>query len=198
MRKIIFLAAMAATTAVPAAVHAQARGGVLIVDTDQVMSTCTACKAAATQLQQKQSTLRSRAQTLNQQLQAEGKPLQDQFQALNGKQPDAALQQKITAFQTKERNAQQELSASERELQSTAAHVQQQIGARLIQIVEQVRARRGAQLAVAKDATLANDSAIDVTTEVLAALNQALPAVSVTPLPQQQQQQQRPQQPQGR
>ena len=41
MRKILILAAIAAT-AVPATVHAQARGGVLIVATAQVMSTCTA------------------------------------------------------------------------------------------------------------------------------------------------------------
>ena len=195
MRNILILAAIAAT-AVPATVHAQARGGVLIVDTDQIMSTCTACKAAATQLQQRESTLRTRAQTLQTQLQTEGKPIQDQFEALKGKQPDAALQAKITAYQTKEKNAQQELAKSQRDLQSTAAHVQQQIGGRLIQIVEQTRARRGAQLAIAKDATLANDNAIDVTAEVLAALNQQLPSVSVTPLPQAQQQQQ--QQPQGR
>jgi Skp family chaperone for outer membrane proteins len=194
MRKIVLLAAIATATAIPSAVQAQARGGVLIVDTDQIMSTCTACKAAATQLQQKQNTLRSRAQTLQQQLQTEGKPLSDQFQALNGKQPDAALQAKITAYQTKEKNAQDELARSERELQSTASHVQQQIGLRLVQVVEQVRARRGAQIAVAKDATIANDSSIDVTTEVLAALNQQLPSVSVTPMPQAQQQQQ----PQGR
>ena len=195
MRKILLLAAVAAT-AIPSAVYAQARPTVLIVDTNEIMSSCTACKAAATQLQQKQAALRSRAQTLNQQLQAEGKPLSDQFNALNGKQPDAALQQKITAYQTKEKNAQQELQNSERELQSTAANVQQQIGARLIQVVEQIRAQRGAAVAVAKDATLANDSAMDVTSQVLASLNQALPAVSVTPM--QQSQQPKQQAPQGR
>lgn len=194
MRKILLLAAIAATTAVPSAVQAQARGGVLVVDTGQIMSNCTACKAAATQLQQRESTLRTRAQTLNQQLQTEGKPIQDAVDALKGKQPDAALTQRITAFETKQRNAQQEVANSQRELQSTAAHVQQQIGARLIQIVEQSRARRGASIAVAKDSTLANDNTVDVTSEVLAALNQQLPSVSVTPMPQAQQQQQ----PQGR
>jgi Skp family chaperone for outer membrane proteins len=194
MRKILLLAAIAATTAVPSAVQAQARGGVLVVDTGQVMSNCTACKAAATQLQQRESTLRTRAQTLNTQLQTEGKPIQDAVDALKGKQPDAALTQRITAFETKQRNAQQEVANSQRELQSTAAHVQQQIGARLIEIVEQSRARRGASIAMAKDSTLANDNTIDVTSEVLAALNQQLPSVSVTPMPQAQQQQQ----PQGR
>ena len=194
MRKTLLLAAIAATTAVPSAVNAQARGGVLVVDTEQVMSSCTACKAASTQLQQRESTLRSRAQTLNQQLQTEGKPIQDAVDALKGKQPDAALTQRITAFETKQRNAQQEVANSQRELQSTAAHVQQQIGQRLIQIVEQSRSRRGASIAVAKDSTLASDTSVDVTSEVLAALNQALPSVSVTPLPQAQQQQR----PQGR
>jgi outer membrane protein len=197
MRKILILAAIAAATALPTTANAQARGGVILIDTSNILSNCTACKAAQTQLEQRQATLRSRVQTLTQQLQSEGKPIQDAVDALKGKQPDAALQQRITAFQTKERGAQQELQNSQRQLQSTAAHVQQQVGARLIQIVEQVRARRGASIAVAKDSTLANDSSIDVTTEVLAALNQALPSVNVTPLPQQQQQQQQ-QQPQGR
>lgn len=196
MRKTLLLAAIAAATALPTSANAQARGGIIIVDTANVLSNCTACKAAQTQLEQRQTTLRTRVQTLTQQLQTEGKPIQDAVDALKGKQPDAALQKRITDFQTKERGAQQEISNSQRQLQSTAAHVQQQVGARLIQIVEQVRARRGASIAVAKDSTLANDNTIDVTSEVLTALNSALPSVSVTPLPQQQQQQQ--QQPQGR
>jgi Skp family chaperone for outer membrane proteins len=189
MRNILILTAIVAATALPTAANAQARGGIILVDTSNVMSNCTACKAAQTQLEQRQTALRSRVQTLTQQLQAEGKPIQDAVDALKGKQPDTALQGRITAFQTKERSAQQEIQNSQRQLQSTAANVQQQIGGRLIQVVEQIRARRGASIAVAKDSTLANDSSIDVTTEVLAALNQALPSVSVTPLPQQQQQQ---------
>jgi len=64
--------------------------------------------------------------------------------------------------------------------------VQQQIGSRLITIVEQVRATRGASIVLSKNSTMANDNAIDVTADVLTALNQQLPAVSVTPLPQQQ------------
>lgn len=194
MRKILLLAAIAASTAFPTAVSAQARGGVIIVDTANILSNCTACKAAQTQLEQRTNTIRTRVQTLQTQLQTEGKPIQDAVDALKGKQPDAALQARITAFQTKERNAQQEIANSQRQLQSTAAHVQQQVGARLIQIVEQSRARRGASIAVAKESTLANDPSLDVTTEVLNALNQQLPSVSVTPLPQAQQQQQ----PQGR
>jgi len=106
--------------------------------------------------------------------------------ALNGKAPDAALQARIKAFQTKEQSAQQELATGQRSLESTAANVQQQIGTRLIAIVEQVRASRGAAIVLSKNSTMANDNAIDVTADVLTSLNQQLPAVSVTPLPQQQ------------
>jgi len=194
MKKLFVSAALLASAfALPTAASAQARPEILVVDTDSIMSTCTACAAARTQIQQKEAALRSRAQTLQQQLQTEGKPIQDVIDKLGDKDPDAALQARVKAFQTKQQQANTELENGQTNLQSIAAHVQQQIGAKLVQIVEQTRARRGAAMAIAKGATLANDNSIDVTSEVLAALNQALPSVSVTPMPQQQQQQ-----PQGR
>ena len=190
MRNLLVSAAFVASAiALPSTASAQQRTGILIVDTDSIMGTCTACAAARTQLQQKETALRTRAQTLRQQLESEGKPIQDAIEKLGGKNPDAALQNRVKAFQTKQQQANQELETSQSTLQSTAQHVQQQIAARLIQIVEQVRARRGAAIAIAKDSTLANDNSIDVTSEVLTALNQQLPAVSVTPGTQQQQRQ---------
>jgi hypothetical protein len=44
--------------------------------------------------------------------------------------------------------------------------------------------RRGANLAVEVDNTLAHSQALDVTNEVIAQLNSTLAAVSATPLPQ--------------
>lgn len=182
------IAALLVTVGLPTAATAQT-APVLVVDTDTIMSTCTACRAAQNQLRTRATTLQTRAQTLQQQLETEGRPIQTAVDALNGKEPDAALRQRITAFQTKDRAAQQELATGQQNLQSTANHVQQQVGARLVQVVEQVRARRNAAIAIAKNSTLANSAAVDVTSEVLTALNTALPSVSVTPLPQQQQQQ---------
>jgi len=149
--------------------------------------------AAAAQLQTQGNTLRSRAQTLQTQLQTQGQPIQTAVAALNGRQPDAALQGRITAFQTQQNNAQQELARSEQNLRSTQAHIQQQIGTRLGPIINTVMTSRGANLAVDRNATLAAAPALDITSEVLAQLNQQLPSVSVTPLPQSQQTQ-----PQGR
>jgi len=191
MNKLLISAALAACAiALPTTALAQA-APILIVDSDRIFSDCTACKSATTQLQQKQAAARARAQTLQQQIQAEGKPLQDAADALNGKQPDAALQQRIAAFQTKEKNAQQELETAQRNFESIVANVKLQIGNKLVAIVEQVRTTRRAAIVLNKNNTLANDGTIDVTGEVLAALNQQLPSVTVAPLPQQSQ-------PQGR
>ena len=195
MKNLLIPAAFAVSAlALPTAALAQAKPTILIVDSERAMIDCTACKSATAQLQAKQSTLRTRAQQIQTQLQTEGKPIQTAIDALNGKDPDAALQAKIAAFQTKQRTLEQELVTGRNTLESTAANVNQQIGNKLVSVVEQVRARRGAAIVLAKNSTIANDNAIDVTAEVLAALNQQLPSVSVTPLPQAQ----RPQSSQSR
>ena len=197
MTKYLAAALLAASAlATPALAQRAPAAVIVVVDTDRIAAECTACRSASQQIQQRQQQLRTRAQTLQTQLQTEGKPVQDAFEALKGKQPDAALQARITALQTKEQQARQELANSERNLQSTQAHVNQQIGTRLRTIIGTVAAQRGANLAVSKDSTLFSAQTVDVTDAVLAQLNQQLPAVSVTPLPQQPQQQQT--NPQGR
>lgn len=186
MKKLVPLAVALGALALPSAANAQ-RGGVLVVDTDRIMSECTACRAAATQIQQQVTQGRQRAQQLEAQLKPEATSLESAVKALGNRQPDAALQARIAAYRTKQQQAATELSNRENQIQSTQVNVQRQIGARLVQVVEQSRARRGAAIAVAKGNTLASDAAVEITGEVLAALNQQLPSVSVTPLPQQQQ-----------
>lgn len=187
MKKTLLLAAISATlAAVPAAVQAQAAPGILVVDTDTILQTCTACRAAASQLQSQQSAIETRRNSLAGQFQTEAQSIDAEAKALGTKTPGPALKAKAQALQTREDQAQQELQNSVDSLKSTAAHVQQQVAQKLIQVVDQVRAQRRASIVLSKNATLANDPSLDVTSEVLAAVNQQLPSVSVTPLPQQQ------------
>ena len=186
MRKFLLpLAAVAALASVATPASAQ-RATVLIVDTDRILSECTACKAAGASLQGQLSAARTRAQQLATQWQTEEAALRTAVTALAGKQPDAALQARITKYETSRQQGQAELAQKEGQLQSIQANVQQQLGSRIVVIAEQVRARRQGEIVIGKSATLASNTANDVTAEVLAALNQQLPAVSVTPLPQQQ------------
>jgi Skp family chaperone for outer membrane proteins len=175
------------------AAEAQQRS-ILVVDTDRILNECTACKAAGTQLQSQIQQGRARAQQLEASLKTEAEAIDKAGQALNGKQPDQALQARIAAFRLKQQQGNTELSNRENTIQSTQAHVQQQIGTKIVAIVEQSRARRQASVVMTKASAIASDPANDITGEVLAAMNQQLPAVSVTPLPQSAQQSK----PQGR
>ena len=186
MRKLILSVTAASAALIAASVHAQS-ATVLTVDTDRILAECTACRTAATNIQGQINSARQRAQTLEGQLRTEAQGLETQMKALNGRQPDAALQQKITAFQTKQNQARTELGNRERQIESIQAHVQQQIGTRVVQIAEQIRARRQASVVMSKGSLMAVDPRSDVTGDVLTALNQQMPSVSVTPLPQQQQ-----------
>ena len=156
---------------------------VVVVDTDRIYRECTACRTAQASLQSQANTLQTRQRTLAAPLQTEGQAIQTAINALGSKEPDAALRARVQAFQTKERAATEELQRGQANLQSIQQNVLRQINARLTPAINQVMVQRGANLAVDVNATLAHAQGTDVTTAVLAALNTALPSVSLTPLP---------------
>ena len=196
--KIRIAAALIAASALSAPALAQRAPAavVVVVDTDRIYRDCNACRTAQTQLQTQVTNLRNRQQTLENQLKPEGQAIQTAVNALAGKQPDAALQNRVKAFQQRQDQANQELAKGQQNIQSIQANVVRQINERLQPVINQVMTTKGANIAVDEGSTLAHSQATDATNEVLAALNTALPAVSLTPLPQQQQPQQ--QTPQGR
>lgn len=191
-------AALIAATALAAPAMAQRAPAAIaiVVNTDRIYRDCNACRTAQTQLQSQVTALRTRQQALEAQLRPEGQAIQTALSALAGKQPDAALQNRAKAFQARQDQANQELQRSQQNIQSIQANVVRQINERLQPVITQVMTQKGANIAVDEGSTLAHSQATDATNDVLAALNTALPAVSLTPLPQQQQPQQ--QNPQGR
>ncbi len=203
MNKFAVGAALAALSlAVPGAVSAQrvANAQIVIVDTDRIYRECGACRTAQTALQGMITSARTRAQQLGQPLQTEAQSIEQAAAALRNQSgaartaAETALNNRAQAFQTKQTAAQQELARLEQNIQSTQANVLRQGNARLNPIFTQVMNAHNANIALDVNATLARSNALDVTTEVLTALNAALPSVSVTPLPQQPAQPQ----PQGR
>ena len=188
-------AALVAISAIatPALAQRAPAAVVVVVDTDRVYRECNACRTAQTQLQSQVQALRTRQQTLEGQLRPEGQAIQQAVTALGTKQPDTALQNRVKAFQQRQDQANQELARGQQNLQSIQANVLRQINEKLQPVINQVMTQKGANLAVDVDATLAHGTAVNVTNDVLAALNQQLPSISVTPLPQQQQTQQTPQ-----
>jgi len=182
MPKIAFLAAASVAAILPTGASAQALPGAVIavVDLQRVSTDCTACKAANTALQGQVTALRSREQALGGPLETERKSIQAAVDALKGKDPDAALQARIRAFQTKQQQGSQELQKQQAQIERNQAYVSQQISSKLGPIYQQVLQRHNANILLEQGATLAAGSALDVTNEVLAALNTALPTVATT------------------
>lgn len=182
MKKLILITALAASSALPSAAHAQAIPGaiVAVVDLDRVTRDCNACKTAAASLRSQATALQNRQQSLAGPLETESKSIQTAIDALAGKAPDAALKTRAQAFQTRYQQAQQELARQQQQLQSNTAYVQKQISDKLNPIYGQVMQRRGANVLVEQGATLASGAALDVTNDVLAALNTSMPTLQTT------------------
>jgi Skp family chaperone for outer membrane proteins len=188
MNKLLLSAAAAASILAPTAVNAQAvpAAVVAVVDLAKVTESCNACKTATAALRSKATNLQSREKALAAPLQTEQKSIQAAIDALNGKEPDAALKARITAFQTKQQQGAQELQRAQEQLQRDQQYIQKQIGDKLGPIYQQVMQKRGANVLMEVGSTLATTTSVDVTNDVLAALNTALPTIATTAPAQQQ------------
>ena len=182
MKRLLLSASLAASAVLPSAAHAQAIPGavVAVVDLDRVTRDCNACKTASAALRGQVTSLQSRENTLAAPLQTEGKSLQTAIDALAGKEPDAALQARIKAFQAKQQQGAQEIQRQQQQIQANQQYVQKQIAEKLGPIYTQVMQRRGANMMVEIGQTLASGQTLDVTNDILTALNTALPSVQTT------------------
>jgi len=182
MKKILLIAASAAALMVPAAAGAQAvpAAVIAVVDLDNVTTNCTACKSASAALQGQVSAAKSRQAALAGPLNTEGQAIDTAAKALNGKEPDAALKARASAYQTKLQSAQQEMQNREEQIRRNQAYIQKQIGDKLGPIYQQVMQKRGANVLMEVGSTLATSQSVDVTADVLAGLNAALPTIATT------------------
>ena len=182
--KILLTTAAAITAtiamAAPAAAQRVPAASIAVVDLGRVSSECTACRTAAAALQAQVAGLRQRQQQLTTSLQGEGTGIQTAVNALNGKQPDAALTARIRALQAKQDSANQELGRQQQQIQRNQQYIQQQIDAKLGPVIDQVMQRRGANLVIEASASLKVAAGLDVTSDVLTGLNAALPSLATT------------------
>ena len=183
MNKLLLLSSALAASIIAPTANAQAipAAVVAVVDLEKVTADCTACKNASATLRSQVTALQTREKTLATPLETEQKSIQAAIDALpQGKEPDAALQARIKAFQTKQQQAEQELATQQQLIKRNQQYVQKQIADKLGPIYSQVMQRRGANIMVEIGNTLASGATLDVTNDVLTALNTALPTVATT------------------
>ncbi len=191
--KLLFATALVAV-AVPTTSFAQRApaASILVVDTTRVLRECTACVTATTALQAQETAFQQRRQALLAPLQTEEQSITQAAQAgaaLSGAartNAENALRPRVQALQQRQQSAAQELRNLQQNFESTRVNVTLQLNRALEPIFNQVMTSRGANLVISTDARLAHAPALEVTGEVLAALNRSTPSVSITPLPQQQ------------
>jgi outer membrane protein len=182
MKKLLVSAALAAAILTPSAALAQAvpAAVIAVVDLDRITTECTACKTASAALRAQVTSLQNREKALAGPLQTEQRSIQAAIDALQGKEPDAALQARVKAFQTRQQQGAQEVQAQQVQIQRNQQFIQKQISDKLGPIYQSVMQRRGANVMLETGATLATTTSVDVTSDVLAALNTAMPSISVT------------------
>jgi len=192
MKKLVFTALAVALAPQAAAAQTIPNAIVAVVDGNKAATECTACRTALAQLQQQAQGIQTLRQQLGAPLQTEQQQLQTALEALKGKDPDAALQARITAFQTKQNQAEQQLATRAQTYERNKAYVLQQIRAKIGPAIDAVQARRRANLVIDAGSTASFSPSLEVTNDVIAELNRTLTSIGTTAPAQTQQQ------PQGR
>jgi len=157
MTKLLVSAAFAAAIIAPSAAAAQSvpAAVIAVVDLERVTTDCTACKSAKAALTSQATAEQNKERSLVAPLETEQKAIQAAVDALNGKEPDAALQTRVKTFQTRYQSAQQEAARGRQQLQANQAYISKQINDKLGPIYQTVMQRRGANVLLETGATLA-------------------------------------------
>ena len=180
--KAAMLAATALTVSLPVATPAFAQAAqaqIVIVDMEEVISTSSAGKGAQSVLQGQANSLQARVKTLTEGFQKEEEALRTGFQ--NKTLTQQAAEAKAKDIEGRKQSAQAEISGRQRTLQASQAHVLKQIDDAAQPIITAIMREKGANIALARGATIQAANSLDITAEVVKRLNAAKPSVSTTP-----------------
>jgi Skp family chaperone for outer membrane proteins len=180
--------ALAAKPAPAAAAPAAASGtivqGLGVASFDAVIANSNAYKTAETQRQTTYKTQFDQAQTRQNALNAQLKPLVDKFNAdrQGGKVSQAALEQQAGAIQQLQENGKAELQRMLQPVGLSQAYVNEQIEDKLNDAVKTAMTQKGVSILISPDAILAvNGGAYNLNQDILNALNTALPSAQLVP-----------------
>ncbi len=179
--KLILAAAAAFVTTAPALAQTLPPPVVIIVDMDRVIGDSAAGKQAQAELKTRNDAIQARVASLRTQFGTEEETLA-KTQPAQGAAPAAvtAWQNKAKDYQQRRQTAEQDLQKRGNDFQLSRQYVLKQIGDATTPIITAVMRERGATIVLPENATLQHSAALDVTTDVIARLDKALPRVSTT------------------
>ena len=181
MKKTLIALALASVST-PALAQQLPPAVIVTVNRQEMIDTSAAAKAAQTELKPKGDALNARVSQLRTSLAAEQKTLQDtQPQQGATEAVVRAFDVKVRDFQTRQQQAEQEVQRRQQEIQQSNQWIVKQIVDGAQPIIGQIMRERGANIAVDEQVTIQHAAAIDITADVVARLDKALPKVSITP-----------------
>ena len=168
--------AQAARKPAPAPVSAPRSGpivpGVGVADLQAAMAKSNAYRVAQTNRQNTYRPTVDAAQARARQIDAQLKPLIDQFNADRAaKKPEAVLQGQLTQIQTIQAQGEAEIKTMLVPIELSEAYVREQIADKMGQAVNNVMSKRGITLLLGPDAVILASQNYDVTDAVVAELN---------------------------
>jgi Skp family chaperone for outer membrane proteins len=174
--------------AVAAPVAAAPRGtvvtGIGVADLQAAVANTNAYKAAVQLRKQQYKPIYDQAQNRLNQLEAQLKPLADQFNADRAaKKPDAVLQAEYDAIQKAQAQGEAEIKQILVPANTSDQYVIEQITDKLPQAVQNVMGRRGLTMLLNPDAVILSAQPYDVTGAVVAELNALVPSAQINPPP---------------
>ena len=180
--------AQAAKKPAPAAASAPRSGpimpGVGVADLQAAMAKSNAYRVAQTNRQNTYRPTVDAAQARARQIDAQLKPLIDQFNADRAaKKPEAVLQGQLTQIQTIQAQGEAEIKTMLVPIELSEAYVREQIADKMGQAVNNVMSKRGITLLLGPDAVILASQNYDVTDAVVAELNVLVPSVQIVPPP---------------
>jgi outer membrane protein len=180
--KTILIALALASVATPVLAQQLPAAVIVTVDRQEMIATSAAAKAAQAELKPKADALNARLGQLRTSLGAEEKTLRD-TQPQQGAAPATvqAWQTRARDFEARRGQADQELQRRQQEIQQSEQWVVKQINDGAQPIISQIMREKGANIAVDEQVTIQHAAAIDITADVVARLDKALPKVSITP-----------------
>ncbi len=176
-------ATLSAVSVAPIAAFAQAAGGVAVANLDQAVERSNAYVLAVNQIKTTYKPQIDAFDARSKALNAEMQPMITAFETAR-RAPNAnqqALQTQATALQTRQQNAQRELQQLYLPIGRAQAYAEEQIVAKLDAALKAAMNAKRVQLVLSPQATVSYQPGVDITNDIIAALNTSVASVGITP-----------------
>jgi outer membrane protein len=151
---------------------------IVVLDMDRVLREAAVSQALRSLQERDRRALRAQLDALQRDLEAR----EEELSALRDALPRAEFDRLVRAFDNRVRDARRSSQAASESLQSRYAEAGRALRASVGPVLDDVMARRGAQLALDRAAALRSAPALDVTDEVIALLDERRPAEAASAL----------------